>query len=78
MLTTQGIHNPNTDEHPFSHNNAGLAEKEICYLYILFDETHIDRLAEKAMGDSAFATNPRNATFDEMKELIRDSVLKGR
>ena len=42
------------------------------------DETHIDRLAEKAMGDSAFATNPRNATFDEMKEIIRDSVLKGR
>ena len=42
------------------------------------DETHIDRLAEKAMGDSAFTTNPRNATFDEMKEIIRDSVLKGR
>ena len=42
------------------------------------DETHIDRLAEKAMGDSAFATNPRNATLDEMKKIITDSVLEGR
>ena len=28
------------------------------------------RIAEKAMLDSAFATNPRSATLDEVYELV--------
>ena len=42
------------------------------------NETHIDRLAEKAMGDSAFATNPRKASLSEMKKIIKHSILNGR
>lgn len=31
--------NPDMDECPFSHNNAGLTQKEICYFPFYFDET---------------------------------------
>ena len=42
------------------------------------EDTSISRLAEKALKDSAFATNPRNATLEEMKELIATTLYKGR
>jgi alcohol dehydrogenase class IV len=36
------------------------------------------RIAEKAMVDSAFATNPRAATFDEVHQLVVTSIKKAR
>ena len=36
------------------------------------------RIAEKAMVDSAFATNPREATFDEVHQLVVTSIKKAR
>ena len=36
------------------------------------------RIAEKAMVDSAFATNPREATFDEVHQLVMTSIKKAR
>ena len=36
------------------------------------------RIAEKAMVDSAFATNPREATFDEVHQLVMKSIKKAR
>ena len=42
------------------------------------EDTSISRLAEKALKDSAFATNPRTATLEEMKELITTTLNNGR
>ena len=42
------------------------------------EESSIDRLAEKALTDSAFATNPKTATLEEMKEIIEISLNNGR
>ena len=42
------------------------------------DDTSISRLAEKALKDSAFSTNPRNASLEEMKELIAATLCNGR
>ena len=42
------------------------------------EDTSISRLAEKALKDSAFATNPRNASLEEMKELIATTLCNGR
>ncbi len=36
------------------------------------------RIAEKAMVDSAFATNPREASFDEVHQLVMTSIKKAR
>ncbi len=36
------------------------------------------RIAEKAMVDSAFATNPREATYDEVHQLVITSIKKAR
>ena len=36
------------------------------------------RIAEKAMVDSAFATNPREASFDEVYQLVVTSIKKAR
>ena len=36
------------------------------------------RIAEKAMIDSAFATNPREASFDEVHQLVVTSIKKAR
>ena len=36
------------------------------------------RIAEKAMVDSAFATNPREASFDEVHQLVVTSIKKAR
>ena len=41
-------------------------------------DTSISRLAEKALKDSAFATNPRNASLLEMKDLITIALNNGR
>jgi alcohol dehydrogenase class IV len=37
-----------------------------------------ESLAKKALKDSAFATNPKTATFEEMIELIETSINYGR
>ena len=42
------------------------------------EDNSIERLAEKALKDSAFGTNPKTANLEEMKELIEVSLHKGR
>ena len=42
------------------------------------DASSVERLAEKALKDSAFATNPRTASLVEMVGLINVSMNKGR
>ena len=42
------------------------------------EESSVERLAEKALKDSAFATNPRTASLEEMVDLINISMSKGR
>ena len=37
-----------------------------------------DRITEKAMKDLAYATNPRPATFEEMRELVLASIKNAR
>ena len=41
-------------------------------------DSSIIRIAEKAMKDSAFVTNPRKASLEDMKELISIALNKGR
>lgn len=41
-------------------------------------DNSIVRIAEKAMKDSAFVTNPRKASLEDMKELISIALHKGR
>ena len=45
---------------------------------ISVEESSVERLAEKALIDSAFATNPRSASLEEMVDLINISMNKGR
>merc|ERR1711991_15198 len=45
---------------------------------IVVEAISVDRLAEKALKDSAFATNPRTASLEEMVDLINISMNKGR
>jgi len=42
------------------------------------EASSVERLAEKALKDSAFATNPRTASLEEMVDLINISMNKGR
>ena len=37
-----------------------------------------ERIAKKSMVDTAFGTNPRNASYDEMLELVRTSITQAR
>ena len=37
-----------------------------------------DRIAEKAMKDQAYATNPKKASFDDMKDMVLQSIKKAR
>ena len=41
-------------------------------------EDCVDRIAEKAMKDQAFATNPKIASLAEVKEMTLASIKKGR
>ena len=41
-------------------------------------DSSVKSLAKKALKDSAFATNPKTATFEEMIELIGTSINYGR
>ena len=41
-------------------------------------DSSLDSLSKKALTDSAFATNPRTATLQEMKEIISQSIFEGR
>ena len=45
---------------------------------IVFEASSVERLAVKALKDSAFATNPRSASLEEMVNLINISMSKGR
>ena len=42
------------------------------------EDNSINRIAEKALTDSAFATNPKTASLEEMKEIIKISLHSGR
>ena len=42
------------------------------------DDNSISSLAEKALKDSAYVTNPRTASIEEMKEIILQSLNTGR
>ena len=42
------------------------------------NESSIASLAEKALKDSAYATNPRTASKEEMEEIIFQSLNSGR
>ena len=41
-------------------------------------EECVDRIAEKAMKDQAYATNPKKASFEDMKEMVSQSIKKAR
>ena len=41
-------------------------------------DSSVESLAKKALKDSAFATNPKTATFEEMIDLIETSINYGR
>jgi len=41
-------------------------------------DSSLDSLSKKALKDSAFATNPRTATLQEMKDIIAQTIFKGR
>ena len=73
----------------FKKNNFDYFYQSICGLLdqlgipknlkeIGINETSINSLAEKALKDSAFATNPRTASKEEMKEIIFQSLNLGR
>ena len=42
------------------------------------DDTAIERIAKKAMKDSAFTTNPKTASLKDMKGLIETTIHNGR
>ena len=42
------------------------------------EDSSISRIAEKALKDSAFATNPRSASLEEMKDLVAITINYGR
>ena len=41
-------------------------------------EDCIERIAEKSMKDQAYATNPKKASFKDMKEMVSQSIKKAR
>ena len=41
-------------------------------------ESSLNSLSKKALTDSAFATNPRTASLQEMKDIISQSIFEGR
>ena len=41
-------------------------------------EDCVDRIAEKAMKDQAYATNPKKASYEDMKEMVLQSIKKAR
>ena len=41
-------------------------------------EDCIERIAEKSMKDQAYATNPKKASFEDMKEMVSQSIKKAR
>jgi len=70
-------------------NNFDYFYKSICYFLDQFNipkslsdigvkDVSLTGLAEKALKDSAFATNPRNASLSEMEDLIAITLNNGR
>ena len=41
-------------------------------------DSSIKNLAKKALQDSAFSTNPKNASLEEMEDLIAVTLNNGR
>jgi len=41
-------------------------------------EDCVDRIAEKAMKDQAYATNPKKASYEDMKKMVLQSIKKAR
>ena len=41
-------------------------------------EDCIERISEKSMIDTAFGTNPRSATLDDVRELVKVSIFGAR
>ena len=41
-------------------------------------EDCIERISEKSMIDTAFGTNPRAATLDNVRELVKTSIFGAR
>ncbi len=41
-------------------------------------EDCVDRIAKKAMKDQAYATNPKKASYEDMKEMVMQSIKKAR
>ena len=41
-------------------------------------EDCVDRIAEKAMKDQAYATNPKKAPYEDMKKMVLQSIKKAR
>ncbi len=50
---------------------------KICY-EIGVPEDCIERISEKSMIDTAFGTNPRSATLDDVRELVKVSIFGAR
>ena len=41
-------------------------------------EDCVERISEKSMIDTAFGTNPRSATLDDVRELVKVSIFGAR
>ena len=41
-------------------------------------EECVDQIAKKAMKDQAYATNPKKASYEDMKEMVMQSIKKAR
>ena len=49
-----------------------------CLYEIGVEKNSAERLAEKALKDSAFATNPKSASLEQIRDLIEISLHSGR
>ena len=41
-------------------------------------EDCVDRIAKKGMKDQAYSTNPKKASYEDMKEMVMQSIKKAR
>ena len=68
---------PGMDEKVKRMNEAMQFEGNSAESFISNIEKLLDRI-NIPMVDTAFGTNPRNATYDEMLELVRTSIAQAR
>ena len=45
---------------------------------LTIEKLSVDRIAKKTMKDQAYATNPKKAPFEDMKEMVLQSIKKAR